>query len=840
MDENLTPILDEVQSNFSQAALQELQPVLTGARSVKQDGSKVTIERDQPSSIGLQGQFLNDNIRVTSLNFGNSVTFDFDRQSRTISNIEGVSLNVSFMGADKAIAVKKVTLEEGAGGQKTINAEFENPLPGTAQRIFGTPNVFNVRIDHTGTGFNNPKLSEMFSEAAGKTGPSIAGLLASDALTEASKIALFAESNPKWIKDVVDPAIRSVYEEVLGPQRQPQAEAQPPMSVRLEPTPPPAQAQGTMQPRSWGRGKETTPHNPVDVNGNKVDITKPGDYVLTSKVDGADRTFHVHVPPNYDGSKPVPLVLLLHGHAQDGDEIARHSKLNDLADREGFIAVYPDATAWSGRERWRAWDTDNGLLPPGSDTNDVGFLRQIIESTEKNYKIDPKRIYMGGMSNGGMMTYRAAGELSDKLAAVAIISGAMSGKEPPIKSPLSVYTVHGTDDQIVPYDGLRNVPDSLHAIGLPTFKSNDYAAEFWTEQNKITGAPRISESGGITEKRWTNADGTEVVQRSIHGDDHIPDNINGVVTGIWDFFKAHPKVDGPVSGTKQPEPIKPFDITARVKAHVQARGVQGLEMDSGDLLNEVENLVDGSFSPANGVKYFEERTGIKLEDKAGTLLKATDRVTKTGQHIDIDLTDPQTINIDQGSGGIKIKSVRLDDPSFDLIKVNNRPWFSNIEGVNFSVNAMGRDMSVDVKEIGQKLDGNGAPYYEMRTSNPLPAWARTALFAKSQIPIELKLNANGVPTVMNESQIKDATLGLNPVTRGYMDVATHVNDLSNELSWKNALNVGKDVAIIGGTGFGAYKLAALKFATKGRIGAVAATVGLVAPSLIHGIERLID
>lgn len=117
------------------------------------------------------------------------------------------------------------------------------------------------------------------------------------------------------------------------------------------------------------------------------------------------------------------------------------------------------------------------------------------------------------------------------------------------------------------------------------------------------------------------------------------------------------------------------------------------------------------------------------------------------------------------------------------------------------------------------------------------------MFAKSHIPIELQLNNSGIPTVKNDSEIKDAMLGVNPVSRGYLDFGTHVYNLADQRSLQAGLHVAKDAAILGGTGYGAYRLSAwsaLKLGAKGRVGMVAATVALVAPAVIHGVERLLD
>lgn len=834
----LQPVVQDMQSTFSQSALNELGPVLTGVRSVQQRGSRIEVQRSGPTEVSMNGSFLNGNVEVRSLNFGGNVNFDYDRNTRTISNIEGVSLNLTFFGLDYTATVKNARIGQDANGKKVLNAEFDSPLPDAAQRILGMPRVVNVEIPvNQSTRFDMPQISQVFSDAARTTSPSIAGLLASDALNEASKVALFAESNPDWVRQVVDPALRQIYDNLLA-QREPESSA-PPTQVRVgavgEAT---GAALGNITAGSGDAGLV-----PKNETGVPVDVTKPGDYDFTTNIAGVERHYKVHVPPGYDGKTAMPLVLLLHGHSQEGSEIERLTQLSKLADREGFIAVYPDARTWAGREEWRAWDTDNGLTAPGESADDVGFLRHIINSAEQNYKIDPQRIFMGGLSNGGMMAYRAAGELSDKVAAIAIVSGAMSGKEPPIKAPISILHMHGTEDEVIPYDGLKNVPASLNAVGLPNFKPTDYATRFWVEQNNINSAPIVERHGNVTERRYINrANGVEVNEYTVTGGKHVPDDIQGTVTEIWQFLKAHPKAKGDVSRTHQPRPEE-FDVVERLRQHVNKRGIHGLEMDTGDMLNEVRNLGDGSFSPASTLNEFERRTGVRLNDAVSKFVKATDTVSMAGQHINFDLSSPQRISIDQTAGPATLKSVTFDDPSFDLVQQQGRPAFTNIEGVDFQVNAAGRDISLSVKEIGQKIDGEGVPYYQMRTDNPLPSWMRTALFAKSQIPVELQLNSSGVPAVRNESEIKDAMLGVNPVTRGYIDVGTHTYDAFNNFSLANAMHLTKDAAIFGGVGYGAYRLSAmsaLKMGVKGRVGLVATTVGLLAPSIVHGVDRLLD
>lgn len=823
----IEPLLRTLESNFSENALKDINSILKGS-SVEKKGDKISLIRDSVAHMPLQGDFLNGQFTINSVEFGN-VSFTLDRSTRTAANIDGISINVTVFGSPQNLKVEQLRLEEDKSGKRFLNAEIANPMPEPAQRLTGMPKTLKVQFPVLAEGrLGGPKLSKTFEDAAQSTGSSIAGLLAKDALSEASKVALFVESNPRWISHVVQPVLHDIYNQLRPGQ----------------PIVTPGMTMSTNQPgdASGGQKPNDASAPPADKTLPAIDKPQnPGDHVYKVTIDGAERTYRVHVPPSYNGKTPMPLVILLHGHGQTGEEIARHTKMNELADREGFIAVYPDARTWAGREEWRAWDTDNGLVPPGSHANDVGFIRNIIESNEKNLAIDSKRIFLAGLSNGGMMAFRAAGELSDKVAAIAVVSGAMSGIEPPPKLPISVLNIHGTEDEIVPYEGLKNVPASLTAVGLPKFKPMDYATKFWVEQNKITNPPLVLRNGNVTEKRFINADtGAEVSEYTIHDGRHVPDNVEQLTGTIWNFLKSHPRATGTALEKPQDPPEAPFNITERLKIHMKARGLKGLELDAGRMLNEVEYLRSGAFSPRVTLQQFEQKSGITLNDGVSEFLKNTKEVAKKDTRISIDLVSPQQIKIGNSSGVVDLSSITVSDPRFDLKTENNLPLLKNITGVQADMRAFGRDFSVGIREAAQKIDGAGDPYYRIKADNPLPKWARIVMMSDSQIPVEFKLGEYGNASILNEREIKNAALGVNPVTRGYIDTGTHFHNLYNSPSWSSGLHVAKDIGIFGGTAYGSYRLAAMKLGMKGRLGVAAAATVFVAPAIIHGIERLID
>lgn len=825
------PVINALDAAFSEKTLRELNQ--TGDRTVRVDGKTVTIQQDKVKSLPLNGDFLNGNIKVESLDLKREVQFQFDQKTKTASNITGVTLNLTVFGSPYGMDVSKVRLGHDAKGQKTLFTEMKNPLPEPGQRIIGMPPSFSVEIPVTDNGLQAPLMSKVFADAASSTGPSIAGLLSADALNEASAVALFVESNPKWVEHVVEPALQDILRHlVTKPPAKPEIQVVPQAPAKPgQPTPP------MVAPVNFPVTGPFKPAPPAVHTPAVIDITKPGDYEQTMKIEGADRKYHVHVPPSYNGKTPMPMVLLLHGHGQDGKTIAHHTKFDQMADREGFIAVYPDARSWAGRDEWRAWDTDNGLIPPGADADDVSFMRGIIDRTEKDYKIDPKRIYMAGLSNGGMMSFRAAGELSDKLAAIAVVSGAMSGNEPPPKQPLSIMNIHGTEDGIVPYDGLKNVPSSLAAIGLPRFKPMEYATNFWVEQNKITNPPIILRNKDVVERRFINTDnGAEVNEYTIKGGRHVPDQIDQLTGEIWKFFAAHPKASGQASGTLQLKDV-PFDLTKKLRTHIQTRGINGLQIDAGDMLNEVKYLRDGSLSPSGMISDFEKQSGTKLNDTVSLFLKSTNSISKQGQRIKIEMEKPQEISINSGGKPVELKSVRIDNTMFNLDSERGKTSFTDISGVSFNVKAFGNDMNVPVSEVTQKLDGKGDPYYRLKAQNPMGSLARAVLFADKDIPIEMQFNKNGDGLLLNKRELSDATLGVNPVTRGYINVGQHTYSLVTQPSWGSGLHVAKDFGIMGGSAFGTYKLAS-RLGTKGRVGAALGAGLIVAPAVIHGIERL--
>ncbi len=138
-------------------------------------------------------------------------------------------------------------------------------------------------------------------------------------------------------------------------------------------------------------------------------ISAQSDIAGTLTHGGYERTYLVHVPASYEGTQPVPLVIALHGGGGFAENMARTTDFNEAADEHGFIVVYPDGVG----NGWNDGRTTILQIAIRQHVDDVGFLTALIDTLRAQYTID--RVYMAGISNGGMMTFRYACAMADRL-----------------------------------------------------------------------------------------------------------------------------------------------------------------------------------------------------------------------------------------------------------------------------------------------------------------------------------------------------------------------------------------------------------------------------------------
>ncbi|MBI5653073.1 MAG: polyhydroxybutyrate depolymerase, partial [Chloroflexi bacterium] len=231
---------------------------------------------------------------------------------------------------------------------------------------------------------------------------------------------------------------------------------------------------------------------------------------------------------------------------------ARMTGFSALADKEQFIVVYPNGTGRLG-DKILTWNVGNCCgYALDNMVDDVGFVRALIEKLKREYPIDPKRIYATGISNGGMMAYRLACELSDTLAAIAPVAGALYGECKPAHQ-VAVIAFHGTADQHVLYNG--GVPLKQADSHPREDKSVAFAMSFWVKQNQCNAPAQKSERGKVIVEAYTNCrSNADVTLYTLKDFGHAwPQGAKGTAWAddpraeiaatnvMWEFFKTHPK-----------------------------------------------------------------------------------------------------------------------------------------------------------------------------------------------------------------------------------------------------------------------------------------------------------
>lgn len=280
-----------------------------------------------------------------------------------------------------------------------------------------------------------------------------------------------------------------------------------------------------------------------------------GDFRYTMLHRGRERWYEIHVPPSYKAGTPSPLVLNLHGGAGNPTQQRDDSGMNRVADEHGFLVVYP---AGSGRfkERMLTWNIGEGdTYAVENNIDDIGFLRAVIDEVSRNFSVDPKRVYATGFSQGAFMSYRLACEMSDRIAAIAPVSGVLLGDAGRCRPgrPVPIIHFHGKLDPNVAYDG--GVGEKAHDK-IARRSVNDTIA-FWLEKNGIAAKPtREDRRGKAVMRAYGPApNGAEIVLWTLEdgghtwpgGESSLPERMVGAVNKdidasalIWDFFRRHP------------------------------------------------------------------------------------------------------------------------------------------------------------------------------------------------------------------------------------------------------------------------------------------------------------
>lgn len=301
---------------------------------------------------------------------------------------------------------------------------------------------------------------------------------------------------------------------------------------------------------------------------------------MTCDVPGyTDRSYDLAVPDDYDG-QAAPVLLVLHGGggsrfgalkvACPDSDIDAPSCLHARALARGFVVVAPDGTA--GKiGNFRTWNAGGGGgkyrctsgLACEQNVDDVSYIRALLDHVGERVNVDARRVFVTGLSNGGAMSHRVACELSDRVAAVVPVGGAMQltvNAQCAPSRPVPVLQVHGTDDPCWRFDG--GAPTCSDLVGQPGKEhvSVQDSMNQWAHINGCSGDPaEVTMEDPV-------ADGTETVRLTWpgcgadtellrieggghtwpQGDQYLRESIIGRVAQDWgndlilDWLEAHP------------------------------------------------------------------------------------------------------------------------------------------------------------------------------------------------------------------------------------------------------------------------------------------------------------
>jgi polyhydroxybutyrate depolymerase len=266
---------------------------------------------------------------------------------------------------------------------------------------------------------------------------------------------------------------------------------------------------------------------------------------------GVSRSYIVHLPTGYVQGQVLPVVLNFHGYTSTAAQQQSYTQFNPIADTAKFIVVYPQGIS-------NSWNAGIGLV---TTTDDVGFTSALIDTLHQKFNVNLYRVYATGFSNGGFMDHRLACQLSNRIAAIASVSGT-------IGTYTSYYTC--TPTRKVPVMHIHGTADStVYYIGSSWSTSVDSTIHFWVDNNTcpttpvITVLPNTSTSDGSTVTKYYYglcADSSEVVLLKVIGASHSWPGASGLsgtnmdikASGeIWNFFRKHHL---PYSPTSADEP----------------------------------------------------------------------------------------------------------------------------------------------------------------------------------------------------------------------------------------------------------------------------------------------
>lgn len=266
-------------------------------------------------------------------------------------------------------------------------------------------------------------------------------------------------------------------------------------------------------------------------------------------VDGLPRTYLLNLPPSYYEGSDFSLVIAMHGGGGSAEQFESTSLLTKKANASQFIVVYPEGVKSTGLLEARTWNA-GGCCDYARDHNidDVNFIRQLINKLISTYKINPKKVYATGHSNGGMLSYRLACEMADKITAIAVSGCTMVVLQPCNPSrAVPVLHMHSELDEHVPQEGGIGVSNAY-------FPPLDSVFNVWSQKNACSLPDQVVVSNAqYTLRQWTGCSNNVTIQYYLtkDGGHAWPGGLPGSSMGdtpstainandlLWSFFQQY-------------------------------------------------------------------------------------------------------------------------------------------------------------------------------------------------------------------------------------------------------------------------------------------------------------
>jgi polyhydroxybutyrate depolymerase len=262
---------------------------------------------------------------------------------------------------------------------------------------------------------------------------------------------------------------------------------------------------------------------------------------------GVARSYRLYVPSSPAPPRERALIVVLHGGFGNGAIAARTGRWDAAAERHGYVAVYPEGLT-------RSWNA-GGCCGPAmrNDVDDVGFVVALTEQLVDELDVDPDRVFVTGISNGGMMSYRLACEASDTFAAAAPVAATLvvDGCRP--SQPVSLLHIHGLADRNVPFDG--GFPTRSAQADPPDYAPVRDGVDVFLRADACGAKAKSQHDGPVVTERWSRCDaGTAVELVTIAGIGHAwpgglqpraeadpPGDALDATEVVWEFFADHPR-----------------------------------------------------------------------------------------------------------------------------------------------------------------------------------------------------------------------------------------------------------------------------------------------------------